>query len=67
MYGDSGAVKVFARKYGASKKQIEKLEQGMQHYAQVLQTYNSELNPEFPEMGAAGGIACTLTSVFTAK
>ncbi|MEB3247753.1 MAG: glycerate kinase, partial [Merismopediaceae bacterium] len=55
LYGVNGAAYVYAPQKGADASMVERLDQGLRHFAQVVQqTENLDLN--FPGAGAAGGL-----------
>jgi glycerate kinase len=55
LYGKQGAASVFARQKGASAADIERLDQGLVHFAEaVLKQFSMDIN--FPGAGAGGGL-----------
>ncbi|WP_343487171.1 glycerate kinase [Allomuricauda sp. d1] len=55
-YGEHGAAKVYAAQKGASKEEIELLDGGLMHFAEII---NSQLEidiQQIPGAGAAGGL-----------
>ena len=55
-YGPQGAAKIYAEQKGASQEEIEKLDEGLVNFAQlILHKYGIDLQ-ETPGSGAAGGI-----------
>ena len=56
LYGRNGAAYTYARQKGASDKEIEVLDQGLEHFAKIIeQTFN--INPQkIKGSGAAGGM-----------
>jgi len=59
-HGPNGAVNVFAEQKGANAAQRQQLEQGMQHFANVIeQTLNIDINT-LAGAGAAGGMGGAL-------
>ena len=58
--GEKGAVYAFGRQKGASLRELEELERGMQNYAEVLnRTFGGEIR-SLPGGGAAGGLGAAL-------
>jgi glycerate 2-kinase len=55
LYGPQGAAKVFAAQKGADSKTIQMLEEGLMHFASVVQR-NFGVDINFPGAGAAGGM-----------
>lgn len=57
LYGADGCSRVFGPQKGASPAMVEKMEQWMYHYAQVVKkAYPQKAQPLFPGAGAAGGL-----------
>lgn len=55
-YGALGAAKIYGPQKGASKKEVELLDKGLQHFAEVVRnTYGTDLQV-IPGTGAAGGM-----------
>lgn len=55
-YGKNGAAHIYAKQKGASQEEIEVLDKGLQHFAEVvLKTFGKNLQ-EIPGAGAAGGL-----------
>jgi glycerate 2-kinase len=55
LYGPQGAAKIFAAQKGADAGTIQMLDEGLMHFANVVQrSFNVDLN--FPGAGAAGGM-----------
>jgi len=66
-YGKNGAAHVFAAQKGASKRQIELLDAGLNNLAIVLNRLTSINVQNFEGTGAAGGIAGGLKALLNAK
>ncbi len=65
-YGPRGAARVFARQKGANEKEIELLDQGMEHFAGVVaQTFGAQF-ATLPGTGAAGGLGGACRAVLRA-
>ncbi len=62
MTGAQGATYVYGPQKGADKAQLDELEQGMVHFASVLDAYAGRKVSEMPGAGAAGGIGAALTA-----
>ncbi len=55
LFGEQGAAYVFAPQKGATPQQVRQLDQGLEHFAKVIQQqYKIDIN--FPGAGAAGGL-----------
>ena len=66
-YGPNGAAAVYARQKGADDKMIEKLDQGMRSFSQVIQqTTGKDICP-IPGSGAAGGMGGGMLAFFNAE
>lgn len=60
-YGDQGAARIFAPQKGATPKMVTQLDQGLHHFAQLIeQNYGIELN-SIAGAGAAGGVGAIAT------
>ncbi|MEN7551323.1 glycerate kinase [Rapidithrix thailandica] len=57
LIGEQGAAKVFAPQKGATNKQVEMLEEGLSHWAELLEKATGKDITKLPGGGAAGGIA----------
>lgn len=55
-YGKEGAAYVYAPQKGATEEQVEALDKGLQHYAQVLKECTLMDVSQLPGAGAAGGM-----------
>ncbi|MCI2068279.1 MAG: glycerate kinase [Bacilli bacterium] len=65
--GDNGAVKVFGPQKGLSPEQLEIVEKGMEHYAEVLKkTFHVDLQ-SLVSGGAAGGMGTALSLFCSAE
>jgi glycerate kinase len=54
-YGANGAAQVYAPQKGADPAMVQRLDQGLRHFAQVVREFDGfEIN--FPRAGAAGGM-----------
>lgn len=60
LYGPTGAAKVFSPQKGADSAMVERLDEGLNHYAEVLAQYGFEA--QFQGAGAAGGLAVPLVA-----
>lgn len=65
--GKNGATYVYGPQKGADKAQLEQLENGMQHYAKLLNDYAAKDISSIPGTGAAGGIGAALHCFAGAK
>ncbi len=57
LYGPHGAAQIYGPQKGASQKEVQVLDAGMQHLCSLYREMGIEVSPEKPGMGAAGGIA----------
>lgn len=60
LYGPTGTARVYAPQKGAAPEDVELLEDGMQHYAEVIQRELGQNVAEVPGAGAAGGLGAGL-------
>ena len=67
LYGPDGAAHVFARQKGASTEEIDLLDQGLQHVAQLIKKHTGRSISELSGGGAAGGIAAGLSGFFNVE
>lgn len=54
--GNNGATMVYAKQKGASPTEISQLEEGMQHFSDVLKSYTGKDIAQIEGAGAAGGL-----------
>jgi glycerate 2-kinase len=64
LYGANGAAYVYGPQKGATDKQVEQLDKGLQHFATVIRRETGKDVAHIPGAGAAGGIAAGLMSFF---
>ncbi|MBR4748742.1 MAG: glycerate kinase [Abditibacteriota bacterium] len=57
LLGESGATMTYARQKGASDEELRLMEQGMAHYAAILERMTGKKVSQLPSSGAAGGVA----------
>lgn len=55
-YGEKGAAYVFAPQKGANASQVEALDEGLKHYAEIVKQQKGLDISEIPGAGAAGGM-----------
>lgn len=67
LHGKKGAAWVFAPQKGASEMQVEKLDEGLKHYDEVLSRYCAKDIGLLPGSGAAGGLGAALLGLFHAE
>ena len=67
LYGRNGAAYVFGPQKGATDKEIELLDQGLHHIAELIEKTTGRAISELMGGGAAGGIAAGLAGLFDAK
>jgi glycerate kinase len=66
LYGANGAAQVFGKQKGADENLIKSLDQGLKHFANVIQEQLG-INLNFPGAGAAGGLGAGAKLGFDAK
>ena len=66
-YGPQGAAHVFARQKGANDEMIERLDEGMKTFAQVIQQHTGKDISQLPGSGAAGGLGGCLAAFMNAN
>lgn len=62
LLGENGATKIFSPQKGAGANEIEYLEEGMKHYARLMEIFCGKNYSEIPGAGAAGGLGFALLS-----
>lgn len=67
LVGPNGATRIFAPQKGATPEIVEKLEAGMQHWADIIQTTTGKHVHHVPGAGAAGGIAAAFIAFFPSE
>lgn len=65
--GPNGSARVFSPQKGATANQVGLIEQGMAHFAQVIQKQTGKQVKDMPMSGAAGGLAAAFAAFFNAK
>lgn len=65
LYGENGAAYVYAPQKGASPDEARMLDDGLRHYASVLEGYGISV-ADMPGAGAAGGLGAGLVAFFDA-
>ncbi len=63
LYGPNGAAQVYGPQKGASREQIEILDEGMAHIANLIAHSTGRLVANLPGAGATGGIAAGLVGL----
>ena len=67
LYGENGAAYVYAPQKGADQKMVEKLDQNLRHFNQmVIKELNKDTN-QIPGAGAAGGLGAGLVAFLDAE
>ena len=66
LYGTQGAAYIYGPQKGADAKNVELLDKGLQHFAQVTALYTGKDNAQMPGAGAAGGLGFALTGFLNA-
>lgn len=69
LYGESGAAYIFAPQKGADIEMVERLDDGLKHFSEVVAQcgYCSEDYSSFPGSGAAGGLGFGFLSFLNAR
>lgn len=67
LYGPEGAAIVFSEQKGATVQQAQLLDDGLKHFAAVIQRETGKDVSGFPGTGAAGGIAAGLMAYLPVK
>ncbi len=67
MYGPTGAAYTFAKQKGANAEQIEKLDKGLRHFAEIIRRQTGGDISDVAGGGAAGGIAGGLYGLLGAE
>ena len=67
MFGKLGAAQVYALQKGATKNQIQLLDEGLKNFSTVLKKQTGIDPSQIPGSGAAGGIGGGLVSLLNAK
>lgn len=67
LLGSEGAASVFGPQKGADAETVQRLEQGLDHWAQILEGKSGKQLKDLPGMGAAGGIASGLYALLNAR
>ncbi len=67
LYGPNGAAYVFAPQKGATKEDVDLLDRGLRHVAQLIEKHTGRSISELPGGGAAGGIAAGLSGFFNVE
>lgn len=67
LLGSTGAAAIYAMQKGASSKDVESLEHGLEHYADLLEACTNRHTRDLPGAGAAGATAFGLVCALNAK
>ncbi|WP_431126396.1 glycerate kinase [Flagellimonas flava] len=67
LYGENGAAHVYAAQKGASPEEIDILDQGLENFANVLQSHFGNDVRDVPGAGAAGGMGAGAMTFLNAK
>ncbi|MDD4388945.1 MAG: glycerate kinase [Bacilli bacterium] len=67
LLGEVGAINVFSRQKGANYKDMEILERGLSHYAQIVEKEGGVFCRNRPGAGAAGGVGFAFYAFFNAS
>jgi glycerate 2-kinase len=66
LLGDNGAARVFGPQKGAGPEMVVRLEEGLNNWAEVLESLSGKNLRDVAGMGAAGGISTALVTFFNA-
>ncbi|MBO0324370.1 glycerate kinase [Muricauda sp. CAU 1633] len=67
LYGENGAAKIYGPQKGASPEEVELLDKGLEHFAQIIQsTFGIDVQ-QIPGAGAAGGMGAGAVVFLDAK
>ena len=66
-YGPDGAAYVFAPQKGATPEQVEELDEGLRHFAEIVRQHTGTDISTLPGAGAAGGMGGGLAAFLHAK
>ena len=66
-YGPQGAACVFAPQKGATPQMVKELDDGLRHFARVVQSYTGVDVASLPGAGAAGGLGGSLAAFLHAE
>ncbi|MFD2100535.1 glycerate kinase [Flagellimonas iocasae] len=67
LYGENGAAKVYGPQKGASPEEVEVLDKGLEHFAQIIQSTFGVDVQKIPGAGAAGGMGAGAVVFLDAK
>ena len=67
LLGPQGAARIFAPQKGAGKDDVERLESGLAHFADLLESATGVKARDLPGSGAAGGVPFGLTCALNAS
>lgn len=67
LLGENGATMIFGPQKGGQPHQLEQLEAGMGHYAEILQQHSKKAVAQVPGAGAAGGMAAGFIALLNAS
>lgn len=67
LFGPNGAAYVFGPQKGASEDQVKALDEGLEHIAKLIQSFNNKNIGSIKGGGAAGGISAGLNGLLDAE
>ncbi|MDG1435922.1 MAG: glycerate kinase [Saprospiraceae bacterium] len=67
MFGKFGAAHIYAPQKGATKKQVQLLDEGLKMFSEVLKQHTGIDSSQIPGAGAAGGIGGGLVALLNAE
>ncbi|MDA3732139.1 glycerate kinase [Niameybacter massiliensis] len=56
LYGENGAAAIYGPQKGATPEMVERLDQGLRNFAEVVKTFKQQDFSQVPGAGAAGGL-----------
>ncbi|WP_235070112.1 glycerate kinase [Turicibacter sp. TJ11] len=62
LYGSEGAAHVYGPQKGATPQMVEQLDEGLRHFAHVVENYKGKDFATLPGAGAAGGLGFAFTA-----
>jgi len=67
LYGKNGAAHIYASQKGASKKEVEMLDEGLKHFSEIMKcSFNADMS-SIEGGGSAGGVSAGMKGIFGAQ
>ncbi len=67
LYGENGAAFIYAPQKGADQSMVERLDQGLRNFAEIVKTSLGKDVSQLPGGGAAGGVGAGMVAFFDAE